>query len=839
MDERRKPLCSEDAMRDALLFALPAAGEFSRSLLVVPLLAGRELIGMFSAQGFETDALGQEGLNVLSAMANQAATAITNARVYEAAQRRAKQLAAVSQVGQRVAAILELDKLFAEVVQLIAETFEYDHVGIFTIDRDSGEVTFRASTDPAIQEHGLDVSKGAGIIGWVAQFGEPVLANDVTKEPRFDFEDLLASTRAELAVPLKVEERIVGVLDVQSNEPDAFGRDDLFVLQTLADQVAIAVEDARLYTDRQEEAWSSTALLQFSQAVSAENNLDEILQTAVRLTPMLLGVSRCSMLLWEEKAQEFVAAKGYTEDPQLRPLFESVHFRPGDLPLLDQLRADHTPLVVAGSSGAVPSQLAQEYRIGNMLALPLCAQGEFHGAMLVDYADPHVRVSTRKQAILAGLADQVAMAIANARLHIAQREEAWVSTALLQVAQTLASSVDLEESISGIARLIPLLVGVDYSLVFIWDGQAEQFIPVASHGFSKAAADSFSAMRLKPDEMPALGDVMQRRAHVVVEDAAGDGAMPDSVVRTLGVQAYAAAPLTSKREVLGVLVAGYQEKGQRFSDRNISILEGVAYQTAVAIDNARLYEATLEQERTAQELRLAREIQVSFLPERCPSLRGWEICADWRAAREVGGDFYDFIPLDSEHLGLVIADVSDKGMPAALFMSLCRTLLRVSAGETLSPAEALQRANELLVAESRSGMFVTVFYGILNWRQGRLAYANAGHNSPILWRQAQPQVVALAAGGIVLGVLGDIELEERDISIEPGDILLLYTDGVTEPINAQEDEFGGERLVEAIAQNSERPCAEIVQAIHDAVSGFVGDQPQFDDYTLVALKRQA
>jgi len=276
--------------------------------------------------------------------------------------------------------------------------------------------------------------------------------------------------------------------------------------------------------------------------------------------------------------------------------------------------------------------------------------------------------------------------------------------------------------------------------------------------------------------------------------------------------------------------------------------------------------ASLEQERTAQELRMAREIQVSFLPERCPSLPGWEICADWRAARQVGGDFYDFIPLGGDELGLAIADVSDKGMPAALFMSLSRTLMRVAAAEVRSPSKALQRVNELLMSESRTDMFLTVFYSVLNWRTGQLTYANAGHNPPILWRspasseagrsparsQARPSAVReigagraesqsmlLAADGTVLGVLESIELEEREVAIEPGDILVLYTDGVTEPIDAQEDEFGEQRLIATIASNYDKPCDELVESIHTAVLDFVGDQPQFDDYTLVGLKRKS
>lgn len=323
-----------------------------------------------------------------------------------------------------------------------------------------------------------------------------------------------------------------------------------------------------------------------------------------------------------------------------------------------------------------------------------------------------------------------------------------------------------------------------------------------------------------------------------------------------GHVARAVPLLVPGQEAIGVVIflddlEGKEPTAQR--ERDLQLV-GYLNQAARAIHevNTRqeqlLYINTLEHERTMQELRVARDIQVSFLPERCPSLPGWEIAADWRAAREVGGDFYDFVPLDEAHMGLVIADVSDKGVPAALFMSLARTLVRASAGEARSPARTLQRVNELILNETRSDMFLTLFYAVLNWDTGQLTYANAGHLPPILWRCPQlgkadhdptSQVTTLTARGTVLGVFEHVSLEEQQTAIEPGDILVLYTDGVTEPINDQEEEFGEGRLIQVVADSCLQPCGEIVNRIYAAVSEFAGDQPQFDDYTLIGLKRTA
>jgi len=198
------------------------------------------------------------------------------------------------------------------------------------------------------------------------------------------------------------------------------------------------------------------------------------------------------------------------------------------------------------------------------------------------------------------------------------------------------------------------------------------------------------------------------------------------------------------------------------------------------------------------------------------------------------------VSIDERHLGLVIADVSDKGMAAALFMSLCRTLMRVSATQTRSPALALQRLNELIAANSRSEMFLTIFYRVLNLKTGQLTYASAGHPAPLLWRQETKDVApadSLRTRGTVLGVLPQVVLEERRVTLEPNDVLSLFTDGVTEPIDGKGEEFGEERLAGILRACHTQSCSDIVARTHAAVWDFAGQRVQFDDYTLVTLKR--
>ena len=205
-------------------------------------------------------------------------------------------------------------------------------------------------------------------------------------------------------------------------------------------------------------------------------------------------------------------------------------------------------------------------------------------------------------------------------------------------------------------------------------------------------------------------------------------------------------------------------------------------------------------------------------------------------AKEVGGDFYDFIPVSPDKWGLVIADVCGKGVPAALFMALSRTLVRANATGNLTTSEAIRRANDLIAQEERSGMFVTLFYGVMDAKAMTLTYVNAGHNSPIIFRNAGTDIIMLAAKGIALGVKQDIELEERKISLRRGDIIVLYTDGVTEAINNQEEQFGQQRLVSIVQGCINLHAEELLQRIKDKVTVFSQEQSQYDDITLMVLK---
>jgi serine phosphatase RsbU (regulator of sigma subunit) len=270
-------------------------------------------------------------------------------------------------------------------------------------------------------------------------------------------------------------------------------------------------------------------------------------------------------------------------------------------------------------------------------------------------------------------------------------------------------------------------------------------------------------------------------------------------------------------------------------------VQSLGAQIASALHGAETYIQTLAHQRVEQELALAAEIQTSFLPDDIPRLPGWQIAATLKPARETSGDFYDFIPLPDGKIGMLIADVADKGMGAALYMAFSRTLIRSCAIECCTqPDQALSTANRRILEDARADMFVTVFHGILDPTTGILVYCNAGHNPPYLIKVSSLDgFQALHRTGMALGVIEDAEWERDTVQMANGDVLVLYTDGVSDAQDEGGEIFGEERLQGVLQANRERSAQDILDTTMSQVNEYVGDAPQFDDTTLMVLVRDS
>jgi len=236
-----------------------------------------------------------------------------------------------------------------------------------------------------------------------------------------------------------------------------------------------------------------------------------------------------------------------------------------------------------------------------------------------------------------------------------------------------------------------------------------------------------------------------------------------------------------------------------------------------------------------REMEMAYRVQSQLIPVNTPEVAGWEFAASWVPARQVSGDFYDFIR-NKERLGIVIADVSGKGLPAALFMASSRSIVRAKATTSQAPSESFTQANSLITADAARGMFITVFYMELDPVQRQLTYVNCGHNPPFWYQAHKREIVELRPTGPVMGVNASLQWKQEQIKIDHGDLIVLYTDGITEAFNEEEVEFGDEPLKTILMDHAAESPQNILSEIHKALEAFVGAAPQSDDRTIVLVK---
>jgi sigma-B regulation protein RsbU (phosphoserine phosphatase) len=327
------------------------------------------------------------------------------------------------------------------------------------------------------------------------------------------------------------------------------------------------------------------------------------------------------------------------------------------------------------------------------------------------------------------------------------------------------------------------------------------------------------------------------RARDLADEAEGPGGKEEAreMLRRLEAEIVVPIHLPGGGELAGLLTLGPKATGGRFTGEEMGLLGMLATQVAFALRNARLHEEAVERRIMDEEMARARAVQDSIVPRRSPRIDGLDVAALYVPSRQVGGDYYDLIPLEGGDLGLAVGDVSGKGIPAALLMSMLHAALHVQMNGATRAASLVERLNRILCRSTSVEQFATFFFGVYRRGSGELRFCNGGHNAPVLLRP-DGSARSLTEGGTILGFQEDAAFEEGSIAVGEGDLLVLYTDGVTEEAGGKEEEFGETRLLETVVRHRARRAEEIVDAVRAEVSRFAGRERFTDDFTLIVLR---
>ena len=310
---------------------------------------------------------------------------------------------------------------------------------------------------------------------------------------------------------------------------------------------------------------------------------------------------------------------------------------------------------------------------------------------------------------------------------------------------------------------------------------------------------------------------------------------------SLGAASVMVAPLLYAKQNMGVLALANSRMGSPFSQNDFVVFKSISEQSAFALYNAIIYSEANEKKRLDHDLAIARDIQRILLPAEAPIVNGFEISGMNVPARQVSGDYFDYIKVDDERLGVAIADVSGKGIPASLIMAICRSVLRSQAIGNSSPADVLQKVNRQLYPDIKEDMFISMAYLVLDHVRGGVTLARAGHDAPLLYQQKSQNVTPLKTPGMVVGIdSGDVfDRLTTDVAVplERNDCILLYTDGITEALDNEGNEFGLERTIGSVHSSAKEGAQAIVTRLIDDLRNFVGSTPQNDDITMIAIRK--
>jgi sigma-B regulation protein RsbU (phosphoserine phosphatase) len=352
---------------------------------------------------------------------------------------------------------------------------------------------------------------------------------------------------------------------------------------------------------------------------------------------------------------------------------------------------------------------------------------------------------------------------------------------------------------------------------------------------AKGVQDAIKEIDYSACKPALLGMFAAGQNHVKLGDLEPDPGHeePCKILREGGIEYL--IPMLSKDRVRGLIGIGNKINGQEVSSDELEFLETLGNETMISIENAQLVEEMLEKQRMEDELMIARDMQKQLLPQTLPDIPGIEIIGRNVSSREVGGDYYDCIKLSDNLYGLAIADVSGKSMPAALLMANIQASLRALVLDYHETVETVSHINSIIYQNTTLDKFITFFYCILDTDKRTIIYTNAGHNPPYLLH-ADGSIETLEEGGLILGMMPDVPYQSATSELAPGDVLFMFTDGITEAMNDKDEEYGEERLEPLLKDMVQNPLTEIMDGVESSILDFVGDMPQTDDMTMLAMK---
>jgi sigma-B regulation protein RsbU (phosphoserine phosphatase) len=564
-----------------------------------------------------------------------------------------------------------------------------------------------------------------------------------------------------------------------------------------------------------------TLLVELSERINSTLDLDELMVRIAEMVKRVIDYEVFAILLLNEKTRE-LRVRFSLGHPQ--EVVKQLRLKVGEG--IVGRAAQTRKSVLVNDVHKDPAYIQSLPSVRAELAVPLVVKNRVIGVM--DLESPWADFFTEQHLnLLELLAGRIAMAIENARLYRRSVRQSRTLQLLNEISRELSSVLVLDQLLRKVGELTKRLIDYHRFSILMADEQAQTFNAVISLKQDERTPEKCTV----PYGQGIVGSAVELRQTVVVPDVTRD---PRYICTNPETRSEMAVPLLYRDRVIGVVDLESPQPGY-FTEEHVRIFSTLAPQIAIAIENARLYERVVRSEgRMERDLDRAREIQQHLMPSLRPSIAGLEVGVRFLPARELGGDLYDFLTYGKDRHVLALGDVSGKGAPAALYGAMVSGTLRSLAPLRLGCPDMLRKLNVLLLERKIEGHFITLTYTIWEPKTGVLRLANAGMPLPILVRNGQCRPIRVE--GVPLGLLEHTDYQETSVNLEPGDLLAMFSDGISEATNPRHEEYGTRRLENVLRQVARRPIGEILGAIFEDIARFEDGRPRRDDQTLLLIR---
>jgi phosphoserine phosphatase RsbU/P len=562
-------------------------------------------------------------------------------------------------------------------------------------------------------------------------------------------------------------------------------------------------------------------LLEVADVVNTTLDLDTTLRRVAELVRKVIDYEIFAILLLNEKIQELRIRfqVGYP-----REVAERTRVKVGQG--VTGMAALRNEAILVGDVSEDPRYISGATNVRSELAVPLIVKNRLIGVINLESRQPNYFTEEHKR-LLTLIASRMAVGIENARLYTRSTRQARTLVLLNEIARELTSILNLDELLKRIAELLNRLIDYQMFSILLLDSTGVKL----QHRFSLRFRENIHIKHDVSLGQGVVGYAVQHKEAVLVSDVTKD---PRYIALNPETRSELAVPLVYQDKVIGVLDLEHTRRCF-FTEDHKRTVTTLAAQVAIAIENARLYEQIARQEqRLEQDLAMARELQFRLLPPTLPKIKNLDLAAKFVPARAIGGDLYDFVGYSMNRTAIVVGDVSGKGAPAAIYAALVSGILRSHAPIEPLPAEMLAAVNYSLSQRRIDGQFVSLIYGVWDDKRRVLRVANSGLPRPVYCHNGRTEIIE--ATGLPLGLFDDAEYEEFGFNPNPGDMFVLFSDGILDARNKAGDLFGRDRLEQIIASHATQSADSVVQAIFTAVADHAAGEEAFDDQTVVVIR---